>query len=126
MHIDSHEALGVLNTVFEILAPSSLRPVDMLLRSMFVTPSTMVSCLIHLQGRANHRPAVVSGQSLISLFARTQLPLVRLLWDHPGRTSGVGICWWNKIRVIFFHEMGNQRNLFFTLSFSSYNLFLLF
>lgn len=43
MHIDSHEALGVLNTLFEILAPSSLRPVDMLLRSMFVTPSTMVS-----------------------------------------------------------------------------------
>nr|XP_056711144.1 huntingtin [Euleptes europaea] len=43
MHIDSHEALGVLNTLFEILAPSALRPVDMLLRSMFVTPSTMVS-----------------------------------------------------------------------------------
>lgn len=43
MHIDSHEALGVLNTLFEILAPSSLRPVDMLLRSMFVTPETMVS-----------------------------------------------------------------------------------
>uniref|UniRef100_A0A8C8S588 Huntingtin n=1 Tax=Pelusios castaneus TaxID=367368 RepID=A0A8C8S588_9SAUR len=43
MHIDSHEALGVLNTLFEILAPSSLRPVDMLLRSMFVTPSTMAS-----------------------------------------------------------------------------------
>lgn len=43
MHIDSHEALGVLNTLFEILAPSSLRPVDMLLRSMFVTPDTMVS-----------------------------------------------------------------------------------
>lgn len=43
MHIDSHEALGVLNTLFEILAPSSLRPVDMLLRSMFVTPNTMVS-----------------------------------------------------------------------------------
>lgn len=43
MHIDSHEALGVLNTLFEILAPSSLRPVDMLLRSMFVTPKTMVS-----------------------------------------------------------------------------------
>ncbi|XP_066488921.1 huntingtin [Tiliqua scincoides] len=43
MHIDSHEALGVLNTLFEILAPSALRPVDMLLRSMFVTPSTMAS-----------------------------------------------------------------------------------
>lgn len=43
MHIDSHDALGVLNTLFEILAPSSLRPVDMLLRSMFVTPKTMVS-----------------------------------------------------------------------------------
>uniref|UniRef100_A0A8C0WEM3 Huntingtin n=1 Tax=Castor canadensis TaxID=51338 RepID=A0A8C0WEM3_CASCN len=43
MHIDSHEALGVLNTLFEIVAPSSLRPVDMLLRSMFVTPSTMAS-----------------------------------------------------------------------------------
>uniref|UniRef100_A0A8D0L1P4 Huntingtin n=1 Tax=Sphenodon punctatus TaxID=8508 RepID=A0A8D0L1P4_SPHPU len=43
IHIDSHEALGVLNTLFEILAPSSLRPVDMLLRSMFVTPSTMAS-----------------------------------------------------------------------------------
>ncbi|XP_053779195.1 huntingtin isoform X3 [Desmodus rotundus] len=43
MHIDSHEALGVLNTVFEILAPSSLRPVDMLLRSMFVTPATLAS-----------------------------------------------------------------------------------
>ncbi|XP_040526089.1 huntingtin isoform X4 [Gallus gallus] len=43
MHIDSHDALGVLNTLFEILAPSSLRPVDMLLRSMFVTPKTMAS-----------------------------------------------------------------------------------
>ncbi|XP_013013172.2 huntingtin isoform X3 [Cavia porcellus] len=43
MHIDSHEALGVLNTLFEILAPSSLRPVDMLLRSMFVTPDTLAS-----------------------------------------------------------------------------------
>ncbi|XP_070256233.1 huntingtin isoform X2 [Myotis yumanensis] len=43
IHIDSHEALGVLNTLFEILAPSSLRPVDMLLRSMFVTPDTMAS-----------------------------------------------------------------------------------
>ncbi|KAM7156171.1 huntingtin isoform 1-T1 [Molossus nigricans] len=43
MHIGSHEALGVLNTVFETLAPSSLRPVDMLLRSMFVTPDTMAS-----------------------------------------------------------------------------------
>ncbi|XP_054855013.1 huntingtin isoform X2 [Eublepharis macularius] len=43
MHIDSHESLGVLNTLFEILAPSALRPVDMLLRSMFVTPSTMGS-----------------------------------------------------------------------------------
>ncbi|XP_053560168.1 huntingtin [Bombina bombina] len=43
MHIDSHEALGVLNTLFEILAPSALRPVDMLLRSMFVVPCTMAS-----------------------------------------------------------------------------------
>ncbi|XP_068132416.1 huntingtin isoform X2 [Hyperolius riggenbachi] len=43
MHIDSHEALGVLNTLFETLAPSSLRPVDMLLRSMFVVPYTMAS-----------------------------------------------------------------------------------
>ncbi|XP_070228887.1 huntingtin isoform X2 [Bos mutus] len=43
MHIDSHEALGVLNTLFEILAPSSLRPVDMLLRSMFVTPDTLAA-----------------------------------------------------------------------------------
>ncbi|XP_043918860.1 huntingtin isoform X2 [Protopterus annectens] len=43
MHLDSHEALGVLNTLFEIVAPSSLRPVDMLLRSMFVVPNAMVS-----------------------------------------------------------------------------------
>uniref|UniRef100_A0A670ZHB4 Huntingtin n=1 Tax=Pseudonaja textilis TaxID=8673 RepID=A0A670ZHB4_PSETE len=43
MQIDSHEALGILNTLFEILAPSALRPVDMLLRSMFVTPNTMAS-----------------------------------------------------------------------------------
>lgn len=43
MHIDSHDALGVLNSLFETLAPSSLRPVDMLLRSMFVVPYTMVS-----------------------------------------------------------------------------------
>ncbi|XP_058860961.1 huntingtin-like isoform X1 [Acipenser ruthenus] len=43
MHLDSHEALGVLNTLFETVAPSSLRPVDMLLRSMFVTPVTMCS-----------------------------------------------------------------------------------
>ncbi|XP_053314203.1 huntingtin [Spea bombifrons] len=43
MHIDSHEALGVLNTLFETLAPSSLRPVDMLLRSMFVVPCSLAS-----------------------------------------------------------------------------------
>uniref|UniRef100_A0AAY4AQL9 Huntingtin n=1 Tax=Denticeps clupeoides TaxID=299321 RepID=A0AAY4AQL9_9TELE len=43
MHLDSHEALGVLNTLFESVAPSSLRPVDMLLKSMFVTPATMAS-----------------------------------------------------------------------------------
>uniref|UniRef100_W5KSK8 Huntingtin n=1 Tax=Astyanax mexicanus TaxID=7994 RepID=W5KSK8_ASTMX len=43
MHLDSPEALGVLNTLFETVAPSSLRPVDMLLKSMFVTPSTMAS-----------------------------------------------------------------------------------
>jgi len=42
MHLDSHEALGVLNTLFETVAPSSLRPVDMLLKSMFITPSTLV------------------------------------------------------------------------------------
>ncbi|XP_064420262.1 huntingtin isoform X1 [Latimeria chalumnae] len=41
MHLDSHEALGVLNSLFETVAPSSLRPVDMLLRSMFVIPSTL-------------------------------------------------------------------------------------
>ena len=45
MHLDSPEALGVLNTLFETVAPSSLRPVDMLLKSMFVTPATMVSLL---------------------------------------------------------------------------------
>lgn len=45
MHLDSPEALGVLNTLFETVAPSSLRPVDMLLKSMFVTPSTMVRVL---------------------------------------------------------------------------------
>ncbi|XP_062852378.1 huntingtin isoform X2 [Trichomycterus rosablanca] len=43
MHLDSPEALGVLNTLFETVAPSSLRPVDMLLKSMFVTPSTTAS-----------------------------------------------------------------------------------
>ncbi|KAM4854776.1 huntingtin [Thomomys bottae] len=43
VRVDSHEALGVLDALFEVLAPSSLRPVDMLLRSMFVTPSTMAS-----------------------------------------------------------------------------------
>lgn len=42
MHLDSPEALGVLNTLFESVAPSSLRPVDMLLKSMFSTPTTMV------------------------------------------------------------------------------------
>lgn len=47
MHLDSPEALGVLNTLFETVAPSSLRPVDMLLKSMFVTPSTMVRELLH-------------------------------------------------------------------------------
>ncbi|KAG7461857.1 hypothetical protein MATL_G00195620 [Megalops atlanticus] len=41
--LDSHEALGVLNSLFETVAPSSLRPVDMLLKSMFVTPATMSS-----------------------------------------------------------------------------------
>ncbi|XP_067297352.1 huntingtin isoform X3 [Pseudorasbora parva] len=43
MHLDSHEALGVLNTLFETVAPSSLRPVDMLLKSMFITPPTLAS-----------------------------------------------------------------------------------
>ncbi|XP_077461113.1 huntingtin isoform X6 [Stigmatopora argus] len=43
MHLDSPEALGVLNTLFESVAPSSLRPVDMLLKSMFVVPHTMTS-----------------------------------------------------------------------------------
>ncbi|XP_057187145.1 huntingtin isoform X2 [Triplophysa rosa] len=43
MHLDSHEALGMLNTLFESVAPSSLRPVDMLLKSMFITPSTLAS-----------------------------------------------------------------------------------
>lgn len=42
MHLDSPEALGVLNTLFESVAPSSLRPVDMLLKSMFTIPVTMV------------------------------------------------------------------------------------
>lgn len=60
MHLDSPEALGVLNTLFETVAPSSLRPVDMLLKSMFTTPVTMVRLpishlnmhedLIHLKG----------------------------------------------------------------------------
>ncbi|KAM4604138.1 huntingtin isoform 2-T2 [Polymixia lowei] len=43
IHLDSPEALGVLNTLFETVAPSSLRPVDMLLKSMFTTPATMAS-----------------------------------------------------------------------------------
>uniref|UniRef100_UPI00398F8AD4 huntingtin isoform X7 n=1 Tax=Pristiophorus japonicus TaxID=55135 RepID=UPI00398F8AD4 len=43
MHLDSHEALGVLNTLFETVAPSSLRPVDMLLKSMFAMPATLAS-----------------------------------------------------------------------------------
>ncbi|XP_028309494.1 huntingtin isoform X2 [Gouania willdenowi] len=43
MHLDSPEALGVLNTLFESVAPSSLRPVDMLLKSMFTIPATMAS-----------------------------------------------------------------------------------
>ncbi|CAK6962936.1 huntingtin isoform X10 [Scomber scombrus] len=43
MHLDSPEALGVLNTLFESVAPSSLRPVDMLLKSMFTTPASMAS-----------------------------------------------------------------------------------
>uniref|UniRef100_A0AAV2LJ79 Huntingtin n=1 Tax=Knipowitschia caucasica TaxID=637954 RepID=A0AAV2LJ79_KNICA len=43
MHLDSPEALGVLNTLFESVAPSSLRPVDMLLKSMFTIPVTMTS-----------------------------------------------------------------------------------
>uniref|UniRef100_A0A668AAN5 Huntingtin n=1 Tax=Myripristis murdjan TaxID=586833 RepID=A0A668AAN5_9TELE len=42
MHLDSPEALGVLNTLFETVAPSSLRPVDMLLKSMFTTPVATV------------------------------------------------------------------------------------
>ncbi|KAJ3614460.1 hypothetical protein NHX12_018032, partial [Muraenolepis orangiensis] len=43
IHLDSPEALGVLNTLFETVAPSSLRPVDMLLKGMFTTPATMAS-----------------------------------------------------------------------------------
>ncbi|XP_037546596.1 huntingtin, partial [Nematolebias whitei] len=43
MLLDSPEALGVLNTLFETVAPSSLRPVDMLLKSMFTVPATMAS-----------------------------------------------------------------------------------
>lgn len=65
MHIDSHDALGVLNTLFEILAPSSLRPVDMLLRSMFVTPKTMVSS--SLQRKENPVSFMQNKRSPISL-----------------------------------------------------------
>ncbi|XP_070971741.1 huntingtin [Oncorhynchus clarkii lewisi] len=43
MHLDSPEALGVLNTLFETVAPSSLRPVDMLLKGMFTTPASMAN-----------------------------------------------------------------------------------
>ncbi|CAB1327175.1 unnamed protein product, partial [Coregonus sp. 'balchen'] len=35
--------LGRLNTLFETVAPSSLRPVDMLLKGMFTTPATMAN-----------------------------------------------------------------------------------
>lgn len=67
MHIDSHDALGVLNTLFEILAPSSLRPVDMLLRSMFVTPKTMVSS--SLQRRENLVSFMQNKRSPISFLS---------------------------------------------------------
>lgn len=49
MHLDSPEALGVLNSLFETVAPSSLRPVDMLLKSMFTIPVTMVRIFIVLK-----------------------------------------------------------------------------
>lgn len=52
MHLDSPEALGVLNTLFESVAPSSLRPVDMLLKSMFTIPASMVR---HLRRRLQQR-----------------------------------------------------------------------
>lgn len=72
MHIDSHEALGVVNTLFEILAPASLRPVDMLLRSMFVTPDTMVSSKrsIGPYDLAHICPSICNGASPLAYRAR--------------------------------------------------------
>lgn len=83
MHIDSHEALGVLNTLFEILAPSSLRPVDMLLRSMFVTPDTMVSACLRAAG-AGPRRAGWLGPALDTV------PRGRAQPPEPAVQRGVG------------------------------------
>uniref|UniRef100_UPI00358E7878 huntingtin isoform X3 n=1 Tax=Myxine glutinosa TaxID=7769 RepID=UPI00358E7878 len=38
INLDCKEALGVLNTLFEELSPSSLRPVDILLKALFAAP----------------------------------------------------------------------------------------
>lgn len=91
MHIDSHEALGVLNTLFEILAPSSLRPVDMLLRSMFVTPDTMVSFPPHggiSDSTLSSHPGLCWGQVGPENWHFKQVPTVYVLTvgDHTLTT----------------------------------------
>ncbi|XP_078717925.1 huntingtin isoform X2 [Lampetra fluviatilis] len=48
INTDSREALRVLNTLFEEVSPSALRPVDMLLKSMFVLPCD-VECVTTVQ-----------------------------------------------------------------------------
>lgn len=71
MHLDSPEALGVLNTLFETVAPSSLRPVDMLLKSMFTTPVTMVRALIIcelLAARFKYHGTLISYQNKMILI----------------------------------------------------------
>lgn len=70
MHLDSPEALGVLNTLFETVAPSSLRPVDMLLKSMFTTPVTMVRALVE-QRRVSIRN-LFEGLHVHGLFCSTK------------------------------------------------------
>lgn len=97
MHIDSHEALGVLNTLFEILAPSSLRPVDMLLRSMFVTPDSMVSACLPPSLPPPSPPTAPRAQPVPGLgglgLAFYPVPAAETQpgWDQPSEPAMPGV-----------------------------------
>lgn len=129
MQIDSHEALGVLNTLFEILAPSALRPVDMLLRSMFVTPSTMVSNFILLdttsvgvRNPCSKSQTPIQGRNC-PRFARLsnwRLPLCPTCIPVCERDEAT-VCWVGLLDYKIYHRMRRfvySLNMFLRFSFS--------